>query len=384
MLSWEYPPRNIGGLSNHVYNLSHALKDRGHEVYVITCIEGNAPKDEVDQGVYVRRVSPYKIETEDFVKWVMHLNYAMIEEGIKLIDEIGEVEIIHAHDWLTTYAAKVLMLSYRITMLSTIHSTEYGRNNGIRTEMQRYISAAENMLIKESSKIIVCSKFMKQQVMDTFGIKADRIKIIPNGVEMKKITASSNLGEFRKKFAEDSEKIVFFIGRHVFEKGIHVLIEAIPRILREYEKVKFVIAGSGPMSEELKELSMNLGLDSKVSFAGYLGDTDKSKLYQVADIAVFPSLYEPFGIVALEAMVSGCPVVVSDTGGLNEIIQHKKNGLKATTGSSESIAENILELLENNKLRERLKIAAIKKVKENYTWDSVAELTENLYIEIKS
>lgn len=383
MLSWEYPPKNIGGLSNHVHNLSRALTLLGHEIHVITCEEGTSPLEENDDGIIVHRVTPYKIDTEDFTKWIMQLNFSMIEECIRIIRKIGKIDIIHAHDWLSAYSAKALKWSFNIPMVSTIHATEEGRNNGIKTDMQRYISSTEWLLTYESWKIISCSNYMKEQIISTFKVAEDKIWVIPNGVDSKGFDFEFNPLEFRRNYALDDEKIIFFIGRHVFEKGIQLLIDAAPRILSEYSKAKFVIAGAGPMTEELKYKVKQMGLENKILFSGYMNNEIKSKLYRVANIAVFPSLYEPFGIVALEAMAAGCPIVVSDTGGLGELVEHRINGMKMINGLTESLKDNVLALLNDNELCEHIKENAKESVKEKYTWEEVAKLTTKMYNLVK-
>lgn len=383
MLSWEYPPKNVGGLATHVYNLSHELCMLGNEVHIITCEEDTAPILENDNGVIVHRVTPYNIATEDFTKWVMHLNFAMVEEGIRIIKESGRFDIIHAHDWLVAYSAKVLKWSFNIPMASTIHATENGRNGGINNDMQRYIASAEWLLSYESWKVIGCSSYMKNQISDLFKIPENKIWIIPNGVGSKVFNIEFDPIEFRKNYAKVEEKIIFFVGRHVFEKGVQILIEGARGIIRENPNTKIVIAGQGPMTAEIKDRVFVMGLNDKFVFPGYLDEATKNKLYRVADVAVFPSLYEPFGIVALEAMAAGCPIVVSDTGGLSEIIKHKVNGLTMINGSANSLKDNVLELLKNNELANRVKENALKSVKEKYTWEMVAKLTFEMYKMIK-
>ena len=383
MLSWEYPPKNIGGLSNHVHNLSRALTLLGHEIHVITCEEGTSPVEENDDGIIVHRVTPYKIGTEDFTKWIMQLNFSMIEECIRIVRKIGKIDIIHANDWISAYSAKALKWAFNIPMVSTIHATEEGRNNGIRTEMQRYISSTEWLLTYESWKIISCSNYMKTQIINTFKVAEDKIWVIPNGVDSKNFDFEFDPLEFRRNYALDDEKIIFFIGRHVFEKGIQLLIDAAPQIIAAYNKAKFVIAGTGPMTEELKYKVKNMGLENKVLFSGFMNNEIKSKLYRVANIAVFPSLYEPFGIVALEAMASGCPVVVSDTGGLSELVEHGINGMKMINGLTESLKDNVLALLNDEELCKSIKEKAKESVKEKYTWEEVAKLTTEMYDLVK-
>lgn len=383
MLSWEYPPKNVGGLSTHVYNLSHELSNLGYEIHVVTCEEGTAPIQENDNGVYVHRVSPYKIDTDDFAKWVMHLNFAMIEECIRLIKEIGNIDIIHAHDWLTAYSAKVLKWSYKIPTICTIHATEKGRNNGIRTEMQRYISSAEWLLSYEAWKIVVCSTYMKGQIVNTFASPEDKVWVIPNGINLKEFDFEFDWLSYRRQFAEDDEKIVFFIGRHVFEKGIQLLVDASYDIVKGYSKVKFIIAGKGPMTEELKSKVRNMGLENKFVFTGYMNNESRDKLYKVSNVVVLPSLYEPFGIAAIEAMAAGCPVVVSDTGGFSEIVEHKFNGMKMINGNANSLKDNVLQLLNDEGLCKYLRENAFKTVSENYTWSKVAALTVKMYDLVK-
>ena len=379
MLSWEYPPKSVGGLSTHVYYLAHELYKLGHEVHLITCEEGTAPKEENDKGVHVYRVEPFSLETDDFTKWVMQLNLAMIVVGTKIIQEKGPFHIIHSHDWLTSYGSITLKLAHDIPLVCTIHATEYGRNNGIKTEMQRYISSTEWMLCFESWKIIVCSDYMKKQVGDIFHIPTDKIKVIPNGVNSDEFEFIADLKEFRSNYAAEDEKIVFYIGRHVFEKGIHLLVEAANKIVDGYQKTKFIIGGRGPMTEELKDRVEKMGLSPKFEFLGYMEDEVRNKLYRVSDVAAFPSLYEPFGIVALEAMSAGCPVVVSDTGGLSEIVQHEITGLKCFTGSPESLVENILKILRDEGLGKVIKENALKEIHEKYTWNKIAANTVEVY-----
>lgn len=383
MLSWEYPPKNIGGLSNHVYFLSQSLKSLGHEVHIITCEEGEAPLYEEDSGVFVHRVVPYGLETEDFSKWVMHMNFAMAEAAAKLINTAGKFDVVHAHDWLCLYSGKFIKWTYNIPLVSTIHATEHGRNRGIWNSFQGYISSAEWLLTFESWKVITCSSYMKEEVKEIFQLPEDKICVIPNGINKEVFDIKFDGLEFRRKYADDDEKIIFYIGRHVYEKGIQLLIEAAPDVISSFSNAKFVIAGTGVMTEELKEKVKFLGLEGKVIFTGYMKDMEKIKMYKVSDLAVFPSLYEPFGIVALEAMAAGCPVVVSDVGGLKEIVEHKVNGLKAVSSSKDSLKDNILTLLKDEKLRNSIMENGCSFVSNKYNWDNIAQTTAQLYEKIK-
>ncbi len=379
MLTWEYPPRVVGGIARVVYDLSHRLIKDGHEVTVITYREGNAPYYEDDKGVKVHRVDNYMINPNNFIDWIMQMNFNMITEANKIIAEEGNFDIIHAHDWLVASAAKTIKNSYNIPIVATIHATEAGRNSGIHDETQRYINDTEWMLTYEATEVIVNSNYMKSEIQRLFGLPFEKINVVANGVNLNKFTGIDRDYTFRRRFAMDNEKIILFMGRLVNEKGVQHLIAAMPKILAGYHDAKLVIAGKGGMLDELRAEADALGLGNKVYFAGYLGGKDVERMYKAADISVFPSTYEPFGIVALEGMLAERPIVVSDAGGLGEIVEHRETGMKSYCGNANSIADSILELLYNPELYENIVRKAKAKVKNNYNWAKIAQDTHFTY-----
>ena len=375
MLSWEYPPRVVGGISRVVHDLSHKLVKDGQDVTVVTYRDGDTPYFEDDDGVKVHRVDNFMIAPNNFIDWVMQLNFNMIAKTGEIIAKEGKFDVIHAHDWLTAYAAKTLKTSFDIPMICTIHATESGRNSGIRTDMQKYINDTEWLLTYEASEVIVNSNYMKSEIQRLFGLPFEKINVVPNGVNLNNFNNVYRDYDFRRRFAMDNEKIILFMGRLVYEKGIQHLISAMPKILDHYHDVKLVIAGKGGMLDELKAQANNLGISQKVYFAGYLNSKDVQKMYRCADISVFPSTYEPFGIVALEAMLAGVPVVVSDIGGLNEIVEHGVTGMKSYAGNPNSIADSILTLLFDHKLCDQVVKNAKAKVKAEYNWSKITSDT---------
>ncbi len=379
MLTWEYPPRVVGGIARVVYDLSRTLIKDGHDVTVVTYKDGDAPYFEDDKGVKVYRVDNYMINPNNFIDWIMQLNFNLIAKANEIIAEQGNFDVIHAHDWLVAYAAKTLKNSYNIPIVATIHATESGRNSGIHDETQRYINDTEWMLTYEASEVIVNSNYMKNELQRLFGLPYEKINVVPNGVNLSLFNGIERDYTFRRRFAMDNEKIILFMGRLVYEKGVQHLISAMPKILNGYHDSKLVICGKGGMLDELKELANNLGIGNKVYFAGYMNGKDVQKMYKAADIAVFPSTYEPFGIVALEAMLSENPIVVSDIGGLNEIVQHRENGMKAYCGNPNSIADSILELLYDHKLCADITKKAKNKVRNEYNWNKIAQDTHFTY-----
>lgn len=379
MLSWEYPPRVVGGISRVVHDLSQKLVKDGQDVTVVTYRDGDTPYYEDDDGVKVYRVDNFMIAPNNFIDWVMQLNFNMIAKAGEIIAKEGKFDVIHAHDWLTAYSAKTLKTSYDIPMVCTIHATEAGRNSGIRTDMQKYINDTEWLLTYEASEVIVNSNYMKSEIQRLFGLPFEKINVVPNGVNLNNFNNVYRDYDFRRRFAMDNEKIILFMGRLVYEKGIQHLISAMPKILEHYHDTKLVIAGKGGMLDELKAQANNLGISQKVYFAGYLNSKDVKKMYRCADISVFPSTYEPFGIVALEAMLAGVPVVVSDIGGLNEIVEHGVTGMKSYAGNPNSLADSILNLLFDHKLCDQVVKNAKAKVKAEYNWSKITNDTFYTY-----
>lgn len=382
MLSWEYPPRIVGGIARVVYDLAQKLGEEKNEVHVITCWEQGTKELEKDKNVYVHRVHTYDVSTMNFIDWVLQLNFALIEHSNKLIHETGRFDIIHAHDWIVAFSARSLKCSYSIPLVSTIHATEHGRNWGIHNETQRYINNVEWWLSYESWKIIVNSYYMKNEVRNIFQLPEDKVHVIHNGVNPDKFKGYERDYEFRRRYASDNEKIVFFVGRLVNEKGAQVLLDSIPKIISHYNDVKFVIAGKGPQMDYLHGKAAEMRVLNRIIFTGYISDENLCKLYKCADVAVFPSLYEPFGIVALEGMVAEVPVVVSETGGLGEIVNHGIDGMKAYAGNSNSLADSILEILFNPEKAFEMKTRAFEKVKMMYNWDIISKQTLEVYYEV--
>ena len=379
MLTWEYPPRIVGGIARVVNDLSKRLIKDGHDVTVVTYREGNAPYFEDDKGVKVYRVDNFMINPNNFIDWIMQMNFNMIAKANEIIAKEGAFDVIHAHDWLVAYAAKTLKNSYDIPIVSTIHATESGRNSGIHDETQRYINDTEWMLTYESTEVIVNSNYMKRELQSLFGLPFEKINVIPNGININMFNGVEKDYDFRRKYALDNEKIILFMGRLVYEKGVQHLISAMPKILAGYHDAKLVIAGKGGMLDELRAQVNSLGISNKVYFTGYMDSKQVCKMYKCADVSVFPSTYEPFGIVALEAMLSGTPVVVSDIGGLNEIVEHGVDGMKSYAGNPNSLADSILALLYNPQLADSVVKKAKAKVKNEFNWAKIAQDTHFAY-----
>jgi glycosyltransferase involved in cell wall biosynthesis len=368
-LTWEFPPRVIGGISPHVFYLSKSLAKNGVKVHVVTCDFPGAPAHETLDGVEVYRVDSYKNPSPDFATWVYLMNLNMQKEAAAIAAKLPQkIDVFHAHDWLVATAGIGLKHVFRKPLLVTMHSTEIGRRDGLHTSTEKMISETEAWLTYEAWKVICCS------------LPDDKLVMVSNGVDLQVYAnvRKQDLKGFRTSFASPEEKLVLFVGRLVYEKGAHVLINAIPKIL-EKVNAKFVVVGSGYMKEQLSTIVESMGMEHKVLFTGFLDEETLLKLQCSADVSVVPSLFEPFGIVALEAMAAKSPVVVSDTGGLGEIVEHDVTGVKVYPNNVESLAWGIMKVLTDEAYRNSLRENAFRRVRESYDWDKIAQKTEKIY-----
>ena len=373
ILSWEYPPNIVGGLSRHVAGLSSHLAEQGHEVHVLTAGKENLPPVEMMNGVTVHRVRPINENDDHFLPWIAGLNLAMAFKAEQLVDEL-DFDIIHAHDWLVGAAAISLKELLSLPLLTTIHATEHGRNNGIFTEIQRFIHEKEQQLIIESDQIIVCSEYMKVELNQVFALRDEKIAVIPNGIEPLTVNEqiTSVLPELKDK------KYIFSIGRIVEEKGFETIIEAAAIAKENKQDFIFVIAGKGPMLKEYQKKVSERGLEGQVSFIGYITDEQRNVLIQGCELAVIPSLYEPFGIVVLETMVLGKPTIVSNTGGMKGIIKHLQTGMLMVPGNPQSLLEQIEFLINQPEIAKEIGSKGKQIVQSLYGWKRIAAETSRV------
>ncbi len=381
MPTWEFPPRIIGGLSRHVSDLSHALSKKGINVTIITCCSEGGGEREIIGNLSIYRVPSKIIETPDFISWIYFLNLSMIIKALEISKQTS-FDLIHVHDWLSAFVGYVLKHSFKKPLIATIHATEYGRNQGIYTKEQQFIHNVEWWLTYESWKVIVCSNFMKEEVKNLFNLPEDKINIIPNGVNIENLKTSLNLNEIRKNFALPYEKIILFIGRMYYQKGPEYLLRSAPFILSQFPNAKFIFVGTGDLLNSLREEANNLGLQNKVIFTGFIDDSLRNALLNLADICVFPSIYEPFGIVALEAMALSKPVVASNLGGFKEIINSGYDGFLFTPRDIYDLSQKILSLLKDENLAKKIGERAREKIEKLYTWEKIAEETLKVYEKI--
>jgi glycogen synthase len=385
ILSWEYPPIVEGGLARHVSKLSEALVRDGAEVHVLTRGAREMPSQETRCGVHIHRVpeeqTPRDLDT--FLAWVEGMNSHMHAAGRQLGRRLT-FDLVHGHDWLVAGAAAGLAQRLRLPYLTTIHATEYGRHGGwVGKHPQSYIHGIETWMARRAERVITCSHYMRGHVADVYDIGEARVTVIPNGIDPADLQPVADLDELRARFAAPDERLVLLVGRLVYEKGFQLALDAMPRVIRRAGRVRFLVAGSGTHEVELRKQARKLGLTRHGTFMGWIGDDVLHSLYRIADLCVVPSIYEPFGLVALEAMASGCPCIVADTGGLREVVPNADVGLRFRSRDPRALANMIERVLTDDALSDRLVAEASQHVR-SFDWDDIARQTAQVYAEMSA
>jgi glycogen(starch) synthase len=384
ILSWEYPPVIEGGLARHVRKLAEELVAQGVAVDVLTRGRDESPAYEQQGGVTVYRVSEprFPLDLDRFLGWVARMNDDMLAAGSTLAED-HSYDLIHGHDWLVAHASAALAEQLGIPYVTTIHATEHGRHQGwVDKSPQSDIHAIERWMAHRADSVITCSHYMRGHVADIYDIDERRITVIPNGIDPRDLRPVDDLDALRLQFAQPHEKLMLLVGRLVYEKGFQLALDALPDVIEKVPGVRFLVAGSGTHEGELKAQVERLGLSQHGAFLGWIGDDALHSLYRIADLCVVPSLYEPFGFVALEAMASGCPCIVADTGGLREVVPAgERVGLRFNGGDPEHLGVMIERLLIDVELRDRLVTEASEHIL-RFDWSDIAHRTRAIYSDV--
>lgn len=386
MLSWEYPPHLEGGLGAHVTELVPALAAQGVELTLLTpAWKGGEPVERLNDHAIVYRVEPPVKALSNYYADATQTNLTLEQFAHELWSSTGGFDLIHAHDWLVSFVGIALKKIHKTPLVATMHATERGRGGGhVGEGMSAWINGAEWWLTYEAWRVITTSRFMSHELKHYFEVPPDKISVIPNGVDTTRFQhlIRQDLSEFRHEWAAPDEKIVFYVGRMQYEKGPHLLVQAAAQILAQGERVKFILAGRGAMLGPLRQRVAELGLHDHILLPGYVSGQARDRLFCVADAAVFPSLYEPFGIVALEAMAAKCPVIVSNVGGLGEVVEDEVTGIKIPPHNLDMLVYAISDLVANPRAARERAERAFRTVTREFSWDHIAQETMRLYDEV--
>ncbi|WP_045742072.1 glycosyltransferase family 4 protein [Actinoplanes rectilineatus] len=378
MLSWEYPPLLVGGLGRHVHALSAALAAAGHDVTVVTRHAPGAPLEEYTEGVRVIRAPDdppvFTVAGGDMLPWALSFQHTLTRAALRAA-RTGRYDVVHAHDWLVAHTAVTLRDHLDVPLVATVHATESGRHQGwLPHPHNRTIDDIERWLTTEAVRVIVCSEYMRTEAGRLFGAAPDRVDVVANGVDTLRWRARPRaVAAARERYAGDGP-LISFAGRLVYEKGVQLLLAALPALTGRFPGLRVVIAGDGPYKKELEDLA-----DARVTFSGFLGGHELTALMGASDCYVVPSIYEPFGMVALEAAAAGTPVAVADTGGLAAIVEHGVTGVKFTPGDPDALAAAVGAVLADRGYARALAQHALRRVRDAFTWPSIAAATAAVY-----
>jgi glycosyltransferase involved in cell wall biosynthesis len=362
MIGWEYPPFTVGGLGTHCYGLTKSLSNMGVKIdfYMPQTKHGATSNNRnlVIKEVGETTVFPYDRPKSSeiagqFFEAVSRYNTLVVAK-VK-----GIYNVIHCHDWLTIEASIALKDLLGIPLVLTVHSTEYDRSGGVNPN--QWFIDIERKGMEKADKIIAVSEFTKRTIIEKYGINPDKITVIYNAVYP--------ISEGEK------QKLVLFLGRLTIQKGAEFFLRAAKKVTEFEPGVRFVVAGAGDLLPQLIDQAVELGISNRVIFTDHLDDKEMKHLYGIASVYVMPSVSEPFGITALEAISAGTPTIASKTAGVCETFH---NCLKVDFWDSDEIANKIISLLRYESLNKAITENGKHEI-ELFTWDNVADKTLDIY-----
>ncbi len=383
-VAWEYPPLVYGGLGRHIGALAPAQARAGHDVTIVTQAEDDQePRTQTVAGVRVirvRREQPQLVfDADHMLDWVAGLEESLSRAVVDLSRD-WRTDVIHGHDWMVARSVATAQEAFGAPIVATFHATEAGRHQGwIAGPLSESIHSVEWGLAHVATRIIACSAHMRWEVSELFDVPESVVSIIPNGIDIAEWTTTPDAVAMARREYAGAGPLIVFAGRLEWEKGVHTLLDAMPLLRRTDPTARLVVAGRGGRAEDLHRHAARLGLGEAIRFTGWLPESDLHALVAAADVAVVPSLYEPFGLVALEAAALGTPLVVARTGGLAEIAAGGRVAATYPPGDPETLARTLTAALAAPDTMRRMADAATAELATTYNWERIAALTGRTY-----
>ncbi len=395
MFGWEFPPRVSGGLGVACEGLVRGLLELETRVTLVVPFRASsgssglrivsAPppskrsKEPASRlRLRIRRVrsllAPYQT-AEAYVDEWQELEAARPDDdspaslyGPNLASEVlrfsaaaraiarkerFDVDVIHAHDWMTYLAGLEARRVTGLPLVLHVHATEFDRTDG---EGNPFVAGIERAGLAAADRVVAVSGYTAEVVARRYGVPPERLRVVHNAIDAR--------APARVWSVEEREPLVLFAGRITSQKGPEYFVDAAARVAAELPSVKFAVAGSGDRLHAMREHVAALGLSDRFLFTGYLPPEQLDRLYARADLYVMPSVSEPFGLTALEALQHGTPVIVSKTAGVGEVV---RNLLRVDFGDVEGLASHILSVLLYPPLRGTLGVRGRAEV-ERMSW----------------
>ncbi len=386
-VSPEYWPLT-GGTGSYVYYLSNELLKNGYNIHIVT---GSNQSHDVHVNSQLD-VSFLKSPKMPAIKSFLLAGNS--NRKLQAIKKTANIDIMHPQLPLTPNFA--VPPNYAKTLVCTVHSTWKGEAKAIAGEPFMRLNANEKVLVSlnpmlrffeesmihRARKVIAVSEFTKWELTNYYKIPAHKIKVIHNGVDIKKFQPAADKRKIKAELGFNPDDIaIVSVGRLYARKGLFTLIESMPAVIKRFPNAKFIISGKG-QSDEMQKLiahATRLGVINNIIFTGYYPDQKLPKLYQAADVFAFSTFYEHHPFAVLEALSTGLPVVTTTVGGIPETIQSGKNGFLVKPFDEKAFADRILYLLEHREFASEMGAAARKTVVEQLDWKIVVKDAMKVY-----
>jgi glycogen(starch) synthase len=389
IVSWEYPPVVVGGLGRHVHALARTLAAAGHDVRVLSrqpsgTDAGTHPTtSELVESVHVLRVAedpPHLEFRRDMVAWTLAMSHAMLRAAPRWLRG-WRPDVVHAHDWLVAHAAIGVADLLEVPLVATVHATEAGRHAGwLTSTVSQQVHSVEWWLAQRADALITCSAAMRAEAAGLFDLDPDQVTVLHNGIEPRHWRVPrAQVEAIRADYAPQGAPLLLYFGRLEYEKGVHDLIAALPRIRRDHPGTRLILAGTGTQTAFLVEQARTHRVRRAVRMVGHLPDAQLAALLAAADAVVLPSRYEPFGMVALETAAAGAPLVASTAGGLAEVVRDGITGLSFAPGDPAGIATAVRTVLDDPAAAARRAKAARARLRHEFDWTQIASDTAEVY-----
>jgi glycogen(starch) synthase len=383
-ITFEYPPFVQGGAGIYAHNLTKELARLGHEVHVITGKATGGERESVEAGVFVHRIG---LLNKPFLAAVSFW-FSLRKDFASLENQAGGFDIVHGNGLSDFSLGQRTVSSPRVITIHHLTSTTLRALGASLAKRVRNVrgesgisSFIEPLCIRRASRVIAVSQFTKQDIISVYGIPESRIEVIYHGARPENyVFPEENKLRFRSSLGIESQPMILFVGRLVPRKGVDILLRALPQVIREMD-VRLVLAGSGNQ-RDYQQLAQSLGISDKVIFLGHVPDDTLSLLHSSCDLFVLPSRLEGLGIVIIEAMAAGKPIIATNAGGIPELIESGKNGILIEIGEEKELASAIIQMLGDKSLSRAIGENNREKVRERYSWEVAARQAERLYSDL--
>ena len=373
----------VGGLGRHVEALARELAAAGHDVRVVTRGERAEPHDERRDGVRIRRaaVDPLALDftTETLLAWTQAAEHALLRAALPMLRR-WRPDVVHAHDWLVAQSAVTIAELTGAPLVTTIHATEAGRHQGwLPAPLNLAIHSVERWLVQRSSAVITCSTAMQDEVVKLFEVTDTHVTVVPNGIDAERWRAPAAARAAVRARLGSAGPLLVYAGRLVHEKGVQTLLEALRELRARHDGLRLAVAGTGVYEPQLRARARRLRIARAVVWLGFVDEDELAALLGAADVVVVPSLYEPFGIVALEAAAAHTSLVVAESGGLVDLVTERVASASFPARDVDALVRAIGDVLADPDAARAAIRRADRVIRRDYTWPAVARHTVDVY-----